>query len=66
MQRIEDIIAVIESLPELEYKRLHAWFIAKDEEQWDRQIEADARAGRLDQFAHSVEEARRAGELREL
>ncbi len=48
MSKVEEIEAAIESLSEEEYVRLRKWFSEKDWEKWDRQIEADSEAGKLD------------------
>ncbi len=48
MIKIQEIQAAIESLPKEEYARLREWFIERDWEEWDKQIEADSEAGKLD------------------
>jgi hypothetical protein len=48
MTKVQEIQAAIESLPRDEYVRLRRWFSERDWEQWDKQIEADSDAGRLD------------------
>jgi hypothetical protein len=48
MTKVQEIQTAIESLPRAEYVRLRQWFSARDWEQWDRQIEADSEAGKLD------------------
>ena len=45
---IEAIKAAIEALPETDYVALRQWFSKKDWENWDRQIEADSKSGKLD------------------
>ena len=45
---IEEIQVAIQSLPPDQYVRLRQWLSEWDWEQWDRQIEADAEAGKLD------------------
>lgn len=50
MGRVEKIQAEIESLPQEEYVRLREWFTERDWDAWDKEIEADSRAGRLDFF----------------
>jgi hypothetical protein len=46
--KVQEIQVAIESLPREEYVRLRQWFSERDWEQWDKQIEADSEAGRLD------------------
>ena len=48
MTRIEQIEAAVASLPEEEYAQFRQWFLDRDWEKWDREIEADSQAGRLD------------------
>ncbi len=48
MTKVQEIQAAIESLPREEYVRLRQWFSERDWEQWDKQIEADSEAGKLD------------------
>ena len=45
---IEEIQVAIKSLPRDQYVQLRQWFSEQDWEQWDRQIEADVEAGKLD------------------
>ena len=56
----------IEALPEKEFARLRRWFAEKDWEQWDRQIEADTAAGKLDFLLAEASEAKIQKTLREL
>jgi len=51
MSTIEEIRAAIEKLPNRERGKLRSWFMAKDSRDWDRQIEQDAKAGKLDGLA---------------
>ena len=48
MGRIEEIQSAIESLPQDEFRRLRDWFTEKDWEEWDKEIEADSKSGKLD------------------
>jgi len=48
MTQLERIQAEIEALSHQDYVRLRKWFAEKDWEEWDKQIETDANAGRLD------------------
>jgi hypothetical protein len=41
----------VQSLSPEELARFRAWFLEYDWAAWDRQIERDARAGRLDELA---------------
>ena len=57
VKEIEDAVLKL-SVAELAVFR--AWFVEFDGEAWDRQIEADARAGRLDALADEAIEDLRA------
>ena len=66
---VTEIQQAILDLPEAEYAELMVWLDELCErkwDEWDRQIEADSKAGRLDFFEAEVLEAKRKGELQEL
>lgn len=66
MTKIEEIQKAIAELSPGDLAKLHAWLEEFREESWDRQIEADAKTGKLDKL---VEEARadlKAGRIRDL
>ncbi len=48
MSTVEEITAAIERLQADDVARVRAWLAEYAERQWDRQIEDDDRAGRLD------------------
>jgi len=66
MTKVQEIQAAIESLPWEEYVRLRHWFIERDWEQWDKQIEADSEAGKLDFLIEEAMDEKARGLLREL
>lgn len=66
MIKAQEIQAAIESLPWEEYVRLRQWFIERDWEQWDQQIEADSEAGKLDFLIKEALDEKARGLLREL
>jgi len=45
---VEELETAIVNLPPDQFAKLATWFAEYEAEQWDRQIEADQRAGRLD------------------
>jgi len=51
---VEQLEKAIENLPRAEFVRLAAWFAEYEAQQWDRQIEEDQRAGRLDHVIQRV------------
>jgi len=66
MSKVEKIEAAIESLSEEEYAHLRKWFSEKDWGKWDRQIEADSEAGKLDFLVREALDEKAKGQLKEL
>ncbi len=66
MVSITEIQEAIRVLPEREYVRLRKWISELDWERWDRQIEADAEAGRLDFLIAEAREAKARGALADI
>ncbi len=48
MMQIEQLQNEIEALSPKEFTRLRRWFAEKDWERWDKQLEVDVAAGKLD------------------
>ena len=48
MSRVESIQSSILSLSPEEYAQLRQWFVERNWEQWDKQIEEDSASGKLD------------------
>ena len=51
MSTVKEIEAAIGELPRDEFFELIAWIKGQFEDEWDRQIEDDVKAGRLDHLA---------------
>ena len=51
MSKVEKIEQEVQALAPEELAQFRAWFLEYDWAGWDRQIERDARAGRLDDLA---------------
>jgi len=66
MTRIERIEKDIRSLSREERAALRKWFLAYEAEVWDKEIEADVKAGKLDALADEALEAHRSGKSRPL
>ena len=66
MTTADEIKQAVLSLPEAEYTKVMDWLHELAEEAWDREIEADAKAGRLDALAAEALEAKARGELKDL
>lgn len=61
MTRVEQLEQEIASLPVDEYRQLCNWIIDRDWAEWDKQIEKDVAAGKLDFLINEAEEERRQG-----
>ena len=66
MTNLAEIKEAIQNLPPADFAEMARWFNDLQEDLWDRQIEADAAAGRLDFFKEQVAQARAAGTLTDL
>jgi hypothetical protein len=66
MTTVEELEMAVDALTQEEYSRFRRWFLDRDWEKWDRQIEEDAEAGRLDFLVHEAAEARNRKKLRDL
>ena len=66
MSKLENIQAAIESLSEEEYSRLREWFVEKDWEQWDKEIEVDSQSGKLDFLVKEALQDKSKGRLTDL
>jgi hypothetical protein len=66
MLQIKEIQAAIENLPQGEYARLRKWFADRDWVEWDKQIAADAEAGKLDFLIQEAWDEKASRQLKEL
>jgi len=66
MSDVEQIEQQIERLDDQGFARLRQWFIEYDHARWDRQIEADSAAGKLDFLADEAIAEHRAWKTRPL
>lgn len=55
MASVEELKTAIEELQEADYRSFREWFIERDHEKWDREIEADSRSGKLDLLIKEAE-----------
>ena len=65
MGSVNEIEQAVRLVSEAELAMFRAWFAEFDAEAWDRRIEADVRAGRLDALADEALEDLRAGRCME-
>jgi hypothetical protein len=66
MTMVEELERAVTSLTAEEYCEFRQWFLERDWEQWDQQIEEDSRAGKLDFLIREALEAKQQGKLQEL
>jgi hypothetical protein len=63
---VEELEKAIAELPPDKFAKLRAWFEAFAADEWDRQIEADIKAGKLDALAEEAIKEHKAGLSRKL
>ena len=66
MTEIEKLEKRIEGLSPEELAKFRSWFIEFDARAWDRQIEADSNAGKLDRLANQALADYRSGKAKEI
>jgi hypothetical protein len=66
MSTIQEIEQAVVGLSPTELAEFRAWFLEVDAAAWDRQIEQDATAGRLDTLAEAALEDLRTNRARRL
>jgi len=63
---VKDIESAIAQLPHSELAEFTAWFEEFLAREWDKQIEQDLQAGRLDALLHQVEQEHESGQSQPL
>lgn len=63
MASLKELEMAVESLPEKEYSQFRQWFLERDWERWDREIEADSASGKLDFLIREARDAKNAGNV---
>lgn len=66
MSDLEELEHKIKNLPTEDLSKFRAWFIEFDQLLWDKQIEADSRAGKLQGLVSEALVDYRAGKAREI
>jgi len=66
MTKVESLEREVEKLTAGELAAFRSWFIEHDWQAWDRQLEADVAAGRLDHLGEEALAELERGETREL
>jgi hypothetical protein len=66
MAKIDELKADIERLSSEELAALFRWLSEKEWESWDKEIEADSQAGRLDFLVREARKEKAKGTLKEM
>jgi hypothetical protein len=66
MSKVDELKSEIEQLSENEFAELVQWLSERDWQRWDKQIEADAAADKLDFLVQEAFEAKAKGKLKDL
>ena len=66
MTTVEELERAVDALTREEYSRFRRWFLDRDWEKWDWEIEEDSKAGRLDFLVREAAEAKNRKSLRDL
>lgn len=66
MSTVDQIEAAISQLPPHDFVRVRDWLLERDNHLWDKQMEEDAAAGRLDHLVREVEGDIAAGRVKPL
>ncbi len=65
MSTVEEIERAVERLAPPEFAQLASWIDARRHQQWVRQMDEDAAAGKLDSLFEEADVQRQAGQLRD-
>ena len=63
---LAELETAVERLSERDYDKFRRWFLERDWQTWDREIEADSASGKLDFLVQEARDAKRTGRLRDL
>ena len=66
MSKVEELKTEIERLPQEEFTELVRWVSEKDWERWDKEIESDSKAGKLDFLIRETHAEKAKGTLKDL
>jgi KaiC/GvpD/RAD55 family RecA-like ATPase len=66
MARVEELTNEVQQLNRDELAAFRDWFRKYDSDEWDKEIEEDVSAGRLDKLANEAIAEHRAGRTKEL
>lgn len=66
MRKVEEIEDQIRKLSREEFAELRDWLLEHDWKAWDAQIEADTKAGKLDELVSEAKAEYKSGRAREI
>jgi hypothetical protein len=66
MTRIEEVVNEVQRLSRQELAAFREWFRKYDSDEWDKEIEEDVLAGRLDTLANEAIAEHKGGRTKEL
>lgn len=66
MSELEELEKRIRNLPPDELAKFRAWFVEFDHVMWDRQIESDAKKGKLDRLVNEALADYKAGKAKKI
>ena len=66
MTSVADITGAVKRLPKKDLARFRKWFAEYDAAAWDRQLEVDATAGKLEALVREAQRDHRAGRTKTL
>lgn len=66
MMQVEQLQSEIAALPERDFSRLRRWFAEQDWQRWDKQLEVDVAAGKLDYLLEEALAAKQQGSMEDL
>lgn len=66
MAKVDELKSEIERLPPEQFAELARWLSEKDWERWDKEIEADSVAGKVDFLVREVLEEQSKGTIKDL
>lgn len=66
MTTVNEISGAVKRLPQKELARFRKWFAQYDAGVWDRQLESDAQAGKLDALMREAKQDHRVGRTKAL
>ena len=66
MSTLEEIQAAVAQLKAEDRDRFRRWFLEREADSWDREIETDVRAGKLEFLAEEALRDHRSGKTRKL